>query len=150
MSKELLPCPFCGSPPCSDDPDCSSMREYMTAPSEQDVSIICANIHCTFGINITVPDKKLDSNLYEQILMKAWNSRHIPDDMVMVPREPTEGLLVSMAMRYRHDFGVLDSGMQHSILIDMRKLHEEVVGEGFYRFEREAEYKAMLEDTDNE
>lgn len=49
------------------------------------------------------------------------------------PQEPDPALLQSMAMRYRHDFGLLDSGHQAAILVTMRQLWEEVVGQGFYR-----------------
>jgi hypothetical protein len=46
---------------------------------------------------------------------------------------PDPALLESMAMRYRHDFGLLDSKHQAAILVTMRQLWEEVVGVGFYR-----------------
>lgn len=65
-------------------------------------------------------------------------------DLVTIPVEPTPALLWSMALRYRHDFGIDandDSPMsggytereREVILTLMRKLHEEVVGTGFYR-----------------
>lgn len=47
--------------------------------------------------------------------------------------EPDPALLESMAMRYRHDFGLLDSKHQAAILVTMRQLWEEVAGLGFYR-----------------
>lgn len=47
--------------------------------------------------------------------------------------EPDPTLLRSMAMRYRHDFGLLDPKHQAAILVQMRQLWEEVVGLGFYR-----------------
>ncbi len=47
--------------------------------------------------------------------------------------QPDPILLESMAMRYRHDFGLLDSKHQAAILITMRQLWEEVAGVGFYR-----------------
>ena len=47
--------------------------------------------------------------------------------------EPDQALLQSMAMRYRHDFGLLDSKHQAAILVTMRQLWEEVAGLGFYR-----------------
>lgn len=46
---------------------------------------------------------------------------------------PDPALLESMAMRYRHDFGLLDSKHQAAILVTMRQLWEEVAGVGFYR-----------------
>ena len=66
------------------------------------------------------------------------------EQYVTVPVEPTPALLVSMAMRYRHDFGIdtddsspmscgLTDRERESILNTMRQIHEEVVGKGFYR-----------------
>ena len=55
-------------------------------------------------------------------------------DLVVVEVNPPEGLLRSMAMRLRHDFGLLPEDQQKVILGDMRKLHEEVVGKGFYKY----------------
>lgn len=51
-----------------------------------------------------------------------------------LPAEPPPGLLNSMALRYRHDFGLLSTEVQDSILRDMRRLYEEVSGHGFYRW----------------
>lgn len=89
----------------------------------------------------------------------------VPADMVLVPREPTPGLLMSMALRYDHGLGMPgyyddiqqmlpeghpEKGITHarrleSTLTTMRQLHEEVVGAGFYKPEREASYAAMGE-----
>lgn len=64
-----------------------------------------------------------------------------------LPKEPPPGLLVSMAMRYRHDFGLNaedDDGpiavgvtpkQREAILSMMRKYYDEVAGNGFYRWE---------------
>jgi hypothetical protein len=49
------------------------------------------------------------------------------------PVEPDPALIYSMAMRYRHDFGLLDDRERDSICTTMRQLWEEVVGLGFYR-----------------
>lgn len=46
---------------------------------------------------------------------------------------PNPVLIDSMASRYRHDFGMLDSAEQESIRVTMRQLWEEVVGLGFYK-----------------
>ena len=46
---------------------------------------------------------------------------------------PDPRLLRSMAVRYRHDFGLLSEGEQASILVTMEQLWEEVVGLGFYK-----------------
>ena len=45
---------------------------------------------------------------------------------------PNPKLIDSMAMRYRHDFGLLDKQQQNSIRTTMIQLWEEVVGKGFY------------------
>ena len=48
--------------------------------------------------------------------------------------EPDPALLNSMALRYRHDFGLIeDEREREAILTTMRQLWEEVVGFGFYR-----------------
>lgn len=76
-----------------------------------------------------------------------------------IPVEPTPGLLMSMAVRYDHAlgmpgfydqtlFGKKVSDIDHAerlrqAISTMRQLHEEVVGTGFYKPEREAEYAAM-------
>lgn len=64
-----------------------------------------------------------------------------PDNCL--PKEPPPGLLWSMAMRLRHDFGLdadgsnpMTSGCtereREVILSDMRKLYDEVAGNGFF------------------
>lgn len=78
-------------------------------------------------------------------------------DVVTIPVKPTDGLLMSMAIRYDHALGCdgyydhplfADSGITHKERLDgairrMRQLHEEVVGAGFYRPEKESDYAAM-------
>jgi hypothetical protein len=49
------------------------------------------------------------------------------------PLRPDPRLLRSMAVRYRHDFGLLGEREQASILVTMEQLWEEVVGLGFYK-----------------
>jgi len=72
----------------------------------------------------------------------------------LVPVDPPPGLLVSMAMRLHHDFGVDARAMgviktgwtdaeRAALLGDMRKLYEEVVGLGFYHPDREEAYLAI-------
>lgn len=77
-------------------------------------------------------------------------------DHVVVPREPTRGLLISMALRMDHAFGAPEQepipGMKlgHTdsyrevVLRDLAKAYEEVVGDGFYAPEREEYYRAMI------
>lgn len=76
------------------------------------------------------------------------------------PAEPSRGLLISMALRLDHGLGVpgyydqplfvSGFGLTHAqrleqAVADMRKVHEEVSGSGFYSPEREAEYLALGE-----
>ncbi len=88
----------------------------------------------------------------------AAAGRLVPEGWVAVPREPTEGLLMSMALRADHAlgcsgyynqfvFGVSGGGHARRLEVaisEARKQHEEVVGTGFYKPERDAEYRAML------
>lgn len=69
----------------------------------------------------------------------------MPEKFVTVPVEPDTALLASMAMRYRHDFGLMDASAQESIMRTMRQIHEEVVGTGFYSVEQRERYLRMLE-----
>lgn len=50
--------------------------------------------------------------------------------------KPDPKLIDSMAMRYRHDFGLLDRNEQDSIRTTMTQLWEEVVGIGFYKINK--------------
>lgn len=79
-------------------------------------------------------------------------------DWVLVPREPPEELLMSMAIRHDHALGipgyydqeffgaerVSHEARLRAALRDMRKIYEEVVGGGFYRPERADFYPALL------
>lgn len=73
-------------------------------------------------------------------------------EYIMVPIEPPPGLIDSMCMRWRHDFGMVlpddyrstwgvTSGMteaeRNSLRADMRKVYEEVVGTGFWTWRRD-------------
>lgn len=76
----------------------------------------------------------------------------------VVPKEPTPGLLKSMALRYDHgifaphfDFGqgcpTVEERQRHIdvTLTTMKQLHEEVVGTGFYKPDKEDFYNALAE-----
>ena len=84
------------------------------------------------------------------------------DSAVLVPIVPTPGLLMSMAMRYDHALalpGYYDkprigrygdathAQVLEATLSQMRQLHEEVAGTGFYSPDREAFYVAKMGDT---
>jgi hypothetical protein len=47
--------------------------------------------------------------------------------------KPDPLLIDSMAMRYRHDFGLLNENEKNTVRIIMTQLWEEVVGKGFYK-----------------
>lgn len=82
-----------------------------------------------------------------------------PEGYVLVPVQPTSGLLMSMAMRADHALGCpgyydqqmfkIDGHVSHQRMLEValaeaRKQHEEVVGAGFYSPEKEGGYAAML------
>ncbi len=62
--------------------------------------------------------------------------------------EPPEALLISMAMRLNHGFGLLSGKAQRSMLADMRNLWDEMNGRGFYCAEREGFYVSQLRGED--
>ncbi len=81
----------------------------------------------------------------------------------LIPTTPPRALLVSMAMRLRHDFGMdahftPGTGQRHplmggftpeereSLLTDMARLYEEVAGKGFYRWDEGADQRGGLYD----
>lgn len=69
-------------------------------------------------------------------------------DMVTVPVVPDEALLISMALRFDHGFFLLPPAHRKVIIDDMRKVHEEVVGTGFYKPENRDRYLAMRIEED--
>lgn len=87
---------------------------------------------------------------------KKQNKKQNEEQYIRIPVKPSNELLNSMAIRYDHAFGLSlpdeeiermrkeypISGSQYKtkrekeqILITMKQLHEEVVGQGFYRYE---------------
>lgn len=67
-------------------------------------------------------------------------------DTVVIPTTPPRALLVSMALRLRHDFGLnrrpgnpISAGMtteeREVMLTEMEKVYEEVAGRGFYQWD---------------
>lgn len=56
----------------------------------------------------------------------------IPDGYVMVPKDPSQAHLNSIAMRYRHDFYLLNDAQKDSALATARQMYEECSGQGFY------------------
>lgn len=78
----------------------------------------------------------------DELLKKTY--AYLPEGWKLVPVEPDTALLVSMATCLYHGFGLLDEGRQDSMLHDMRKLHEEVLGKGYYSPENRERYLSML------
>ncbi|HHT7463903.1 TPA: hypothetical protein ACT1U1_001019 [Raoultella ornithinolytica] len=60
------------------------------------------------------------------------NSPVIPDGYVMVPKVPSQAHLNSIAMRYRHDFYLLNDAQKDNALATARQMYEECSGQGFY------------------
>ena len=56
----------------------------------------------------------------------------VPDGYVMLPKVPTQAHLESIAMRYRHDFFLLEGTPRDSALATARQMYEECSGQGFY------------------
>lgn len=57
----------------------------------------------------------------------------VPDGYVVVPVEPTPEHIDSIAMRYRHDFGLLPEDQRDNLRRFARQLYEECTGQGFYK-----------------
>ena len=70
-----------------------------------------------------------------ELMWETWQAakaQAIPDGFVVVPKTNSDKGIESMAMRYRHDFPLLDADYQEAIKSQMRQLYEEAVGLGFY------------------
>lgn len=65
-------------------------------------------------------------------MLHAGYSPVIPDGYVMVPKVPSQAHLNSIAMRYRHDFYLLNDAQKDSALATARQMYEECSGQGFY------------------
>ena len=75
------------------------------------------------------------SDDYAQCAWLAWQAakaQAVPEGFVLVPKTNSDKGIESMAMRYRHDFPLLDADYQEAIKSQMRQLYEEAVGLGFY------------------
>ena len=76
----------------------------------------------------------LNAYVYEfaNAIEQAAKAQAIPEGFVLVPKTNSDKGIESMAMRYRHDFPLLDADYQEAIKAQMRQLYEEAVGLGFY------------------
>jgi hypothetical protein len=90
--------------------------------------------------------------------LKNSNRTDDSDDYVLIPKKPSDGLLMSMAVRSDHGLAIpgyydqpMFVGPHHpshkqrleGTLREMSQIYEEVVGEGFYGPERENMYVKM-------
>lgn len=66
----------------------------------------------------------------------------------VLPKEPSLSLLASMALRVNHGFALDDERSQQVQLADMRKVYEEVAGNGFYNPERTEYYRGLVKGTE--
>ena len=108
----LRPCPHCDSANLR-GPHCTEYHGDTYAPTWW---VECEECPASMTVSGETPEP----------LIAAWNRRS--------PRQsPDPKLLESLAIRYRHDFGLLDTQVQKAILGKMRQLWEEVVGLGFYK-----------------
>jgi hypothetical protein len=73
--------------------------------------------------------------------------------MVAIPKTPTPGILMSMALRVDHGLGCPGYYDQFNVsharrlevaLSDARKQYEEIAGTGFYHIDREEYYLSLI------
>ena len=134
MTDKLLPCPFCGGP-------AKTFRNNGTGQA----TCVAEYAECA-GSDVAAPIAMWNRRLaYEAA--KAAPGEAAPTGWKLVPVEPTDGLLRSMAVRYDHGLGVPGyydqpifgaENVGHAKRLEatirtIRQLHEEVVGTGFYR-----------------
>lgn len=62
------------------------------------------------------------------------------EGFAIVARQPERELLASMALRQDHGFGLHTEDIREQRISEMRQLHEEVVGEGFYSEQTKERY----------
>lgn len=115
-------------------------REFLAAEYDRSGSSDCA---------AEIRSGDIDGAQYMRAITAAL--RAAPDGFVLVPVEPTQGVLVSMAIRRDHGlgcpnyydspvFGADNVGHKRRMevaIIEARQQYEEVVGRGFYRIEIE-------------
>ena len=79
---------------------------------------------------------------HTQTCWEAWQAakaQAVPEGFVLVPKINSEAGIESMAMRYRHDFPLLDENYRNGIKSQMRQLYEEAIGLGFYTHKKAQE-----------
>lgn len=75
----------------------------------------------------------------------AQGLRHALSGLALLPKEPPAGLLVSMALRLNHGFGLCGEDSRNAQLTSMRQVYEEVTGQGFWSPENDHRYTAMTQ-----
>ncbi|EMK1731239.1 hypothetical protein V8N76_004545 [Salmonella enterica] len=67
------------------------------------------------------------------LLVQCLNAPQAPEGWLAIPSVPSAGHLASIAMRLRHDFGLLEGTERDSTLATARQMYEECSGQGFYQ-----------------
>lgn len=88
--------------------------------------------HPEFYAHLPAREQWAAWNACRAAMLHAGNSPAIPDGYVMVPKVPSQAHLNSIAMRYRHDFYLLNDAQKDSALATARQMYEECSGQGFY------------------
>ncbi|HEM8068048.1 TPA: hypothetical protein U2M10_000685 [Klebsiella aerogenes] len=84
------------------------------------------------GHRLSFAEAMLLQRAIDILVYGAGNFPVIPDGYVMVPKVPSQAHLNSIAMRYRHDFYLLNDAQKDSALATARQMYEECSGQGFY------------------
>lgn len=113
------------------------------------------HVLCNFG-----PDKPVNCKQCSDMIALDILDALAANGYVIVPKVPSPGLLMSMALRSDHGLGcpeyydqemfgaklypMTHADMVESAITQMRQLHEEVVGTGFYDVTKEDEYRTFM------
>lgn len=158
--ETLLPCPFCGGEPEEDAGGCNEYHGHEHQDYSITCKQCGAEVYCSVGTfeKADVPcschhdTRKVCVDKWNKraAMLQAGNSpvigidpasgpdrtvevRYIaPPGYVMVPRVPSQAHLNSIAMRYRHNFYLLNDAQKDSALATARQMYEECSGQGFY------------------
>ena len=91
------------------------------------------------------PDPKAEDADSKAVIEAGMTcAKRLGADLPGAGTEPAETLLVSMALRLDHGFGLREPAARQAVLEDMRKVWEEVVGKGFYNPEHADRYRAYM------
>jgi len=103
------------------------------------------------------PETAEAERIANEVLEALTSSKPEQSGWKLVPKEPSRGRLISMAIRHNHAFLInpdpsatwWSSGVKpehrESILRNMKQLYEEAIGEGFYSPDKEAGYVTSFE-----